>query len=162
MDPKLFVHLTTFFELKGCVRIRSGDDALEFVRLRTCMFTCQSFDPNSPTWCEISNFAKLSSKFVLGQIGENQYKKAFNIDGFYGVVSDKTYRRLNLVDSTVTRKGSAFLVNRNIVKWVGSLTKCVHISELVTEDGSYKVLLESSIKNEEVSKVKWAIYTAFR
>jgi hypothetical protein len=163
--------------LRGRVRIRSTEQALEFVRLKTSPSTYHTFR----TYARITDKAPMYFEEVDGIVmaevlrrGEFETVSTFGLpdyltgrrsndpEGRLGIVSPETAQQAKLAATTVTVCGSDFRIERTIVEdtYLQTLNlanryKLHRVVELVGSEGEYTLISKRSVENEALIGVRW-------
>ncbi len=138
--------VTDLDALRGKVTIRTPEDAIRFVRLRTWPATCKNFGINVPVWCEIFDSSDLPKDFDLGMLSASDFKMQVD-GGRYGITSHRSYTVLRAKAANVAKVADGFEITREIVEFeprtdiLGNQKhKLAIIKEFAGEKGEYKVL----------------------
>jgi len=143
-------------DLAGAVSISSREDALSVVRLRTCMFTFNSFACAGETWSEIADRSSLSADFCLGQVPRKGMASMF-WNGYYAVLSHKSYIECKVRDPIVRKAPGRYLVSRAVVRWIGNSAAPSWVEEEVSVDCAYQVVSMTSLPNPSVQRIPWEL-----
>jgi hypothetical protein len=148
--------------LAGHVRIRSADQALHFVRLRTSPTTSLAFE--GTMWAEVLPRTAVDSALTFGDHTLIRTLKQAR-EGLYGVLSADRFAELGFHLPTVSMTAGGYKVRRVVVV----LPRGAHgrpivqwISEQVSSDGSYRITGTELVTRKDVARIPWAAGAAVK
>ena len=132
--------VTSLKSLKGFVTIRSGADAVQFVRLGTSPTTCTTLTNRSP-YLELIPRERLDSDFVFGSRPELSSDQRA-ADGVNAIWPGKQLSKWKIPSLVVLQSKDNWVITRSCVRYMGSLIsepncRVIKLVESVTRNGSY-------------------------
>jgi len=134
-------------QLRGLVDVRTADAALDFVRLRTSPATWKYVglqDKHGDV--EVAVRDPFDAKLTFGANMHDPGVGSGGYDGWYGLVSKATARKIRLEAPKATAVPSGFVVSRTVVDMHSSKPPMVRLTEFVGFDGSWKMMSRQVIE----------------
>lgn len=133
-NGKRVFRVKQFSDLKGFVHIPNGNEALDYVRLKTSPATFQYF--------EQANSLELirASRATLKWFGNDKHKFERRSPSMFGLIPDKYW--IEADDLQVTKLGGVYNITRSLFRRSDKGVKKLRVCEAVTAEGEVKEVVQ--------------------
>ena len=127
--------ISSFGDLSKYVRIRTSDEAVQYVRIWTSPVTRNIFDSADEFPTEVLPFERLSEKELFGDRALVKQIRARWEQGLDGYTSQATLKRAGYVGATVSQSGANYTIARWVVREIRGKNRLFKVVETVNAEG---------------------------